>query len=215
MSQGIDAEFQRNEVFLTEDLPGRLARYQRGTMAFMRLPRVSILLCACASLLAVQIGGLHVHGHADGHAGDRGGAHLHFHGLHEHGNHSDVHHSDSPAGGQVADRQPPGSNGVAVAELSSGNWKSPDLDADLHHGPCLEDAGAVGSTNRSPNSSRRQSGSNGGSPRAGHLHEPFNGRNFRLRAASTAVEGDAHGTRIPGVPLVRDPVLTLGDFFDV
>ena len=112
-------------------------------MALMRLPRVSILFCACASLLAVQIGGLHVHGHAGGHAGDRGGAHLHFHGLHEHPSHSVVHHSESPAGGHGAERQPADSNGVAVTELGSSNWKLPDLDTDLHHGPCLEAAGAV------------------------------------------------------------------------
>ena len=106
-------------------------------MAPMGIPRVSILLCAWASLLAVQIGGFHAHVDPDGNVGDLRGTHLHARGLHVHGEHTHFDATAPASHEHAGDQDPAGSNDISVAEMSPGKWKFPDFQFDVRQGPWI------------------------------------------------------------------------------
>ena len=106
----------------------------------MRRLKSPVLLTACLSLLAVQLGGLHMHVDADGNVGGPRGVHLHTQGLHSHGDDAHVHRSDAVehelAGesGHAGENEHAGDSDISVTEMSAGKWKLPDFNLNLHHG---------------------------------------------------------------------------------
>lgn len=108
----------------------------------MRCHRFSVLLAACASFLAVQLGGLHLHVDADGNIGNPHGVHLHIQGYHSHGDLIHVHRADT-AHEQAAehehsgDGEHAGDSDLLMAELSNGKWKFSDLILIAHQGPAF------------------------------------------------------------------------------
>ena len=106
----------------------------------MRRLQSPVLPTACLSLLAVQLGGLHMHVDADGNVGGPRGVHLHTQGLHSHGDDAHVHRSDAVehelAGesGHAGENEHAGDSDISVTEMSAGKWKLPDYNVNLHYG---------------------------------------------------------------------------------
>ena len=100
----------------------------------MRCLRFPVLLTACASLLAVQLGGLHMHVDADGNVGGPQGVHLHTQGLHSHGDDTHVHRPDAVEHEHSGDGEHAGDSDISVTEMSAGKWKLPDVNLNLHNG---------------------------------------------------------------------------------
>lgn len=106
----------------------------RDMILSMLRPRHSILLTACLSFLAVQLGGFHVHVDADGDVGNPRGVHLHKQAPHSHGDDTRAHRSE-PVGHEHPDDPEHGaSTDISVAEISSGKWKLSDLNLDIRQG---------------------------------------------------------------------------------
>ena len=112
----------------------------------MRRLKSPVLLTACLSLLAVQLGGLHMHVDADGNVGGPRGVHLHTQGLHSHGDGTHVHRPDAvenehsgenehaDESGHAGENEHAGDSDISVTEMSAGKWKLPDYSVNLHYG---------------------------------------------------------------------------------
>ena len=86
----------------------------------MRCLKYPVLVTACVSLLAVQLGGLHMHVDENGNVGGPRGVHLHVQGLHSHGDDTHVHHPDSPGHEHPGEQEHAGDNDVSVTEMRGG-----------------------------------------------------------------------------------------------
>ena len=104
----------------------------------MRHLRYAAPVAVCVSLLAVQLGGLHMHVDADGHVGDPRGVHLHAQGLHSHGDDTHVHRPDTPEHEHPGEREHAGDNDISVAEMRGGKSTLADLDLNLHQGLLID-----------------------------------------------------------------------------
>lgn len=93
--------------------------------------RYPLLVSACVSLLAVQLGGLHMHVDADGNVGSPRGAHLHVQLLHSHGDEMHVHHPDMPEHEHPGEQDHAGDSEVSVTEMRGGNSTLADVDLNL------------------------------------------------------------------------------------
>ena len=100
----------------------------------MRCLRCPLLVSACVSLLAVQLGGLHMHVDADGNVGGPRGAHLHTQLLHSHGDDTHVHHPDTLEHEHSGEPEHAGDNDISVTEMRSGKSTLADLDLNLQQG---------------------------------------------------------------------------------
>ena len=100
--------------------------------------RYATPVAACVSLLAVQLGGLHMHVDADGHVGGPRGMHLHAQGLHSHGDDTHVHRPDTPEHEHPGEREHAGDNDISVAEMRGGKSTLADFDLNLHQGLSID-----------------------------------------------------------------------------
>jgi len=87
---------------------------------------------ACMSLLAVQLGGLHMHVDADGNFGSVKGVDLHVPLLHSHGGYTHVHLPGTPHHEHPGDPEHAGDNDISVIEMRSGKSKLTDFTFNLH-----------------------------------------------------------------------------------
>jgi len=87
---------------------------------------------ACVSLLAVQLGGLHMHVDADGNVGGVKGVDLHVPLLHSHGGYTHVHLPGTPHHEHPGDPEHAGDNDISVIEMRSGKSKLTDFTFNLH-----------------------------------------------------------------------------------
>ena len=87
---------------------------------------------ACVSLLAVQLGGLHMHVDADGNVGGVKGVDLHAPLLHSHGGYTHVHLPGTPHHEHPGDPEHAGDNDISVIEMRSGKSKLTDFTFNLH-----------------------------------------------------------------------------------
>lgn len=87
---------------------------------------------ACMSLLAVQLGGLHMHVDADGNVGGVKGVDLHVPLLHSHGGYTHVHLPGTPHHEHPGDPEHAGDNDISVIEMRSGKSKLTDFTFNLH-----------------------------------------------------------------------------------
>ena len=79
-----------------------------------------MLVLACVSLLAVQLGGLHMHVDADGNVGGPRGVHLHTQLLHSHGEDAHVHHHGTLDHEHPGEQEHAGDNDISVTEMRGG-----------------------------------------------------------------------------------------------
>ena len=100
----------------------------------MHCPGYMVLTTACVSLLAVQLGGLHMHVDADGNVGSPQGVHIHSQLLHSHGGDSHVHHPDTLEHEHPGEQEHAGDNDISVTEMRGGKSNLADLDINLHQG---------------------------------------------------------------------------------
>ena len=111
-----------------------------ATILAMRCLRTSALVTACVSLLAVQLGGLHMHVDADGNVGGPRGNHLHTPMLHSHGDVTDIHrpsaadHLHSNDHEHPGDTEHAGDNDISMTEMSAGKWNLSDFNLIPHRG---------------------------------------------------------------------------------
>ena len=105
---------------------------ESDTIFTMRCLRYPLLVSACVSLLAVQLGGLHVHVDADGNVGGPRGVHLHAHLLHNHRDEMHVHHPGTPEHGHPGEHEHAGDNEISVTEMRGGKSTLADVDLNLH-----------------------------------------------------------------------------------
>ncbi len=87
---------------------------------------------ACMSLLAVQLGGLHMHVDADGNVGGVKGVDLHVPLVHSHDGNTHVHLPDTPHHEHPGDPEHAGDNDISVIEMRSGKSKLTDFTFNLH-----------------------------------------------------------------------------------
>ena len=104
----------------------------------MRNLRYPVTASACVGLLAVQLGGLHMHVDADGNVGEPRGVHLHTQLLHSHGDYTHVHHPDTPEHEHPGEREHAGDNDISVAEMRGGKSTLADFDFNLHQGLLID-----------------------------------------------------------------------------
>ncbi len=107
---------------------------ESDTIFTMRCLRYPLLVAACVSLLAVQLGGLHMHVDADGNVGGPRGAHLHTRLLHSHGDDTHVHHPDTLEHEHSGEPEHAGDNDISVTEMRGGKSSLADLDLNLQQG---------------------------------------------------------------------------------
>ena len=100
----------------------------------MRSLRYPVPFIACVSLLAVQLGGLHMHVDADGNVGGPRGVHLHTQLLHSHGEDTHVHHPGTLDHEHPGEQEHAGDNDISVAEMRGGKSTLADFDLNLHQG---------------------------------------------------------------------------------
>ena len=87
----------------------------------MRHLRYATLAAACVSLLAVQLGGLHVHVDSAGNVGSVKGVDLHVPLLHSHGDYTHVHLPGTPHHEHPGDSEHAGDNDISVTEMRGAN----------------------------------------------------------------------------------------------
>ena len=104
----------------------------------MRRLKYPVMVTACVSLLAVQIGGLHMHVDADGDVGGLRGVHLHAQGLHSHGDDTHVHGPGTPEHEHPGEREHAGDNDISVAEMRGSKSALADFDLNLHQGLLID-----------------------------------------------------------------------------
>ena len=104
----------------------------------MRRLKYPVTVTACVSLLAVQLGGLHMHVDADGHVGGPRGVHLHARVLHSHGDYTHVHRPDTPEHEHPGEREHAGDNDISVAEMRGGKSALADFNLNLHQGLLID-----------------------------------------------------------------------------
>lgn len=104
----------------------------------MRRLKCPVMVTACVSLLAVQLGGLHMHVDADGNVGGPRGVHLHAQVLHSHGNNTHVHRPGTPEHEHPGEGEHAGDNDISVAEMRGGKSTLADFDLNLHQGLLID-----------------------------------------------------------------------------
>ena len=108
------------------------------TIFCMRHLRYPVTVTACVGLLAVQLGGLHMHVDSAGNVGGVKGIDLHVPLLHSHGDYTHVHLPGTPHHEHPGDPEHAGDNDISVTEMRGGKLALAILDLTLLPGLLIQ-----------------------------------------------------------------------------
>lgn len=125
----------------------------------MRRLKYPVMITACVSLLAVQLGGLHMHVDSAGNVGGVKGIDLHVPFLHSHGDYTHVHLPGTPHHEHSGDPEHAGENVISVTEMRGAKSALAVPDLVLLPGPVIHrlEVTQVRAVHPKPRSSIRKS----------------------------------------------------------